>query len=333
MMIFVTGVAGFIGYHVAAKLLAQGQHVVGVDNCNDYYDVALKKARLKQLEGKEGFSFIHADIADKAKIAELFKHYQPEIVIHLAAQAGVRYSLENPDAYIHSNIQGLMTILEGCRHHPVKHLIAASSSSVYGLNTKMPFSEHDGVDHPVSLYAATKRSGELIAHSYSHLYDIPITCLRFFTVYGPWGRPDMALFLFTKAILDGRPIKVFNQGKMSRDFTYIDDVVEGVLRLMEHVPTPMAGSSNPSVSPEAPFRVFNIGHHTPVKLLDMIGCLENALGKTAQKEMLPMQPGDVHATYADVDDLYTAVGYQPTTPIEQGIAHFVQWYLEFNAQK
>lgn len=328
----VTGVAGFVGYHVAERLLNQGKEVLGIDNVNDYYDVGLKRARLERLAPHERFKFIEADLAGRDEVATAFADYRPEVVVHLAAQAGVRYSLQNPHAYVDSNLVGFVNILEGCRHNGVQHLVYASSSSVYGANTTIPFSVSHNVDHPVSLYAATKKSNELMAHTYSHLYRLPTTGLRFFTVYGPWGRPDMAYFLFTKAILDGRPIDVFNNGNMRRDFTYIDDVVEGVLRTAEHVATPdPAWDSNdpdPGTS-SAPYRVYNIGNNQPVELLRMIQILERALGVEAVKNFLPMQPGDVQETYANVDDLVRDVGFRPSTSLEDGLGRFVEWYRGF----
>ncbi len=332
MSVLVTGAAGFIGFHVSRRLLAAGMKVVGLDNLNDYYDVGLKNDRLKILLQDKNFSFAKLDLVDTKGMQELFKSGAFQQVVNLAAQAGVRYSLENPKAYIDSNISGFLNILEGCRHNQVEHLIYASSSSVYGLNTKMPFSVHGNVDHPVSLYAASKKANELMAHSYSHLYGLPVTGLRFFTVYGPWGRPDMALFLFTKAILAGEPIKVFNQGEMQRDFTYVDDIVEGIFRLIPHLPASNSdwdgGSPDPGSSP-APYRLYNIGNHSPVQLLDFIAILEKELGKKAKKVLLPMQPGDVPATYADVADLQSAVGFSPATPLEQGVEEFVRWYRDY----
>lgn len=330
MKFLVTGAAGFIGFYVSARLCEAGHDVIGLDNLNDYYDVNLKHARLKELQPHENFSFVELDLADRDGMADLFAEEKFDRVIHLAAQAGVRYSLENPFAYVDSNLVGMMTILEGCRHNNVEHLVYASSSSVYGMNTKMPFSTEDGVDHPVSLYAATKKSNELMAHSYSHLYDIPTTGLRFFTVYGPWGRPDMAPFLFTKAILNGDPIKVFNHGKMLRDFTFVDDIVEGVIRIQDVVPTRDASRemTNPSSS-KAPYRVFNIGNNEPIELMTFIQAIENAAGKEAIKEYLPMQPGDVPATYADVADLEKSVGFKPSTSIQDGMNKFVAWYKNF----
>lgn len=332
MRLLVTGSAGFIGFHVAQRLLARGDEVIGVDNVNDYYDVRLKEARLAQLEGHSNYRFVKTDVADRSSMARLFKDIRPERVIHLAAQAGVRYSLTNPYAYVESNVVGFLNILEGCRHNAVEHLVYASSSSVYGANTQMPFSIHDNVDHPVSLYAATKKANELMAHTYSHLYRLPTTGLRFFTVYGPWGRPDMALFIFTSAILEGRPISVFNNGKMRRDFTYIDDIVEGVIRICDRVATADARWSGDAPDPgtsSAPYRLYNIGNNNPVDLLHLIEVLEKCLGSQAEKNFLPMQPGDVPATYADVDDLVCDIGFQPTTPVEQGVAKFADWYRTY----
>jgi UDP-glucuronate 4-epimerase len=329
MRILLTGAAGFIGYHVAARLLDRGDEVVGVDVVNDYYDVRLKEARLARLAGRPGFSFHRLDLADRAGTADLFRATRPARVIHLAAQAGVRYSLANPMAYVDSNLVGFVNVLEGCRHHAVEHLVYASSSSVYGANATMPFSIHDNVDHPLSLYAATKKANELMAHTYSHLYRIPTTGLRFFTVYGPWGRPDMAPFLFTKAILAGQPIDVFNEGRMRRDFTYIDDIVEGVVRVADRVAEPNPAWSGEHPDPgtsRAPYRIYNIGNNQPVELLHFIGCLEDSLGIRATKRMLPMQPGDVPATCADVDDLTRDVGFRPSTPVEDGVRRFVEWY-------
>ena len=327
--ILVTGAAGFIGFHLAQRLLARGDAVTGLDNLNDYYEVSLKEARLKQLTDRANFRFVRLDLADRAGMAELFAKERFDVVINLAAQAGVRYSLINPHAYIDANLAGFMNILEGCRHHGVKHLVYASSSSVYGANTAMPFSVHDNVDHPVSLYAASKKANELMAHTYSHLYNLPTTGLRFFTVYGPWGRPDMALFLFTRAILAGKPIDVFNHGKMRRDFTYIDDIVEGVVRVADNIAAPNPAWSGDAPDPgtsRAPYRLYNIGNHSPVELMRLIEVLEDALGKTAEKNFLPIQPGDVPATYADVDDLIRDVGFKPETPIEEGVGRFVEWY-------
>lgn len=328
----VTGAAGFIGFFVAQRLCAQGHQVVGLDNLNDYYDVGLKEARLAVLQREPGFRFVRLDLSDRQGIADLFAREKFNRVIHLAAQAGVRYSLDNPLTYVDSNLLGHMTILEGCRHHQVEHLVYASSSSVYGMNKKMPFATEDSVDHPVSLYAATKKANELMSHTYSHLYGIPTTGLRFFTVYGPWGRPDMALFKFTKAILENRPIDIYNNGDLSRDFTYIDDIVEGILRIDQVIPQQdpswMVESGSPGDS-SAPYRIYNIGNGRPVKLLDFVAALENALGKTAQKNFLPMQPGDVYATYADTQNLYAATGYQPSVGVEEGVARFVEWYRNF----
>lgn len=332
MTVLVTGAAGFIGFHLSRRLLAAGVEVVGLDNLNDYYDVELKKDRLAILLQTQNFTFVELDLIDTSGMEKLFKEHSFQRVVNLAAQAGVRYSLENPKAYVDSNLSGFLNILEGCRHNRVEHLVYASSSSVYGLNSSMPFSVHDNVDHPLSLYAASKKANELMAHSYSHLYGMSVTGLRFFTVYGPWGRPDMALFLFTKAILAGEPIKVFNQGKMERDFTYVDDIVEGIVRLLPTLPQPNpewdGAAPDPGSSP-APYRLYNIGNHSPVKLLDFIALIEKALGRKARKELLPMQPGDVPATYADVEALNQAVGFSPDTPLEKGIAEFVQWYRDY----
>ncbi|WP_306533199.1 NAD-dependent epimerase [Geobacter sp.] len=330
--VLVTGAAGFIGFHLSKRLLDRGDRVVGLDNLNDYYDVNLKLDRLRQLEGREGFRFVRASLADRPALEELFAGERFDVVVNLAAQAGVRYSLENPHAYVESNLVGFMNILEGCRHHSVKHLVYASSSSVYGANTKMPFSVHHNVDHPVSLYAATKKANELMAHTYSSLYGLPTTGLRFFTVYGPWGRPDMALFLFTRAIVEGRPIDVFNHGRMQRDFTYVDDIVEGVVRVMDRTPEPNSVWSGDRPDPGtsyAPYRIYNIGNNSPVELLTFIETIEKCLGKTAEKNFLPLQAGDVPATYADVDDLMNDVGFKPTTPIGEGVARFVKWYREY----
>lgn len=325
----VTGAAGFIGFHLAKRLLAEGCSVIGLDNLNDYYDVELKKARLAILEEDSNFQFVFAHVEDRLAIERLFAENKIHIVVHLAAQAGVRYSLQNPHSYIQSNIVGFLNILEGCRHHDVEHLVYASSSSVYGANEKMPFSTSDNVDHPVSLYAATKKSNELMAHTYSHLYNLPTTGLRFFTVYGPWGRPDMALFLFTKAILNDEPIKVFNYGKMARDFTYIDDIIEGVVRVIPNPPKgdPDFDKSNPNpASSHAPYKVYNIGNGQPVQLMEFIETLEKHLGRIAKKEFLPLQPGDVPKTYADVTDLVRDVGFGPSTSVDEGIRRFVDWY-------
>jgi UDP-glucuronate 4-epimerase len=327
--ILVTGAAGFIGFHLCKRLLERGDTVTGLDNLNDYYDVTLKQARLDQLSGRENFSFVRLDLADRQGMTDLFAREAFDVVVNLAAQAGVRYSLVNPHAYVDANLVGFMNILEGCRHHAVKHLVYASSSSVYGANTAMPFSVHDNVDHPVSLYAASKKANELMAHTYSHLYRLPTTGLRFFTVYGPWGRPDMALFLFTRAILSGQPIDVFNHGKMRRDFTYIDDIVEGVVRVVDRPAQPNPAWSGEVPDPgtsAAPYRVYNIGNNSPVELMHLIEVLEDALGRKAEKNFLPIQPGDVPATYADVDDLVRDAGFKPATPIESGVRNFVEWY-------
>ncbi|NWN91412.1 NAD-dependent epimerase [Marinobacter adhaerens] len=332
MKILVTGTAGFIGSQLALRLLDRGDEVIGVDNVNDYYDVNLKEARLARLTGHSGFTEVREDVADRPVMAEIFEKHRPERVVHLAAQAGVRYSLENPNAYVDANLVGFMNILEGCRHNGVKHLVYASSSSVYGANETMPFSVHDNVDHPLSLYAASKKANELMAHTYSHLYGLPTTGLRFFTVYGPWGRPDMALFIFTKKILAGEPIDVFNHGNHKRDFTYIDDIVEGVIRTLDQVaqPNPDWDGKKPETgTSKAPYRIYNIGSNNPVELSRFIEIIEDRTGKKAQKNLLPMQPGDVPATYADVDDLINDVGYKPATDVEEGIARFVDWYREF----
>ena len=329
MKILVTGTAGFIGNHLALKLLERGDEVIGIDNLNDYYDVNLKLARLDRIKDHANFTDVRADISDRETMEQLFKQHQPQRVVNLAAQAGVRYSIENPHAYIESNIVGYLNILEGCRHNNVEHLVYASSSSVYGANESMPFSVHDNVDHPLSLYAASKKSNELMAHTYSNLYNLPTTGLRFFTVYGPWGRPDMALFLFTKAIKEGKKIDVFNYGKHRRDFTYIDDIIEGIIRTLDNVAQPNADWSGKNPDPgtsKAPWRVYNIGNQSPVELMDYIETLEKYLGKTAEKVLLPLQPGDVPDTYADVEALVKDVGYKPNTTIEQGIEKFVAWY-------
>ena len=330
--ILVTGVAGFIGFHTATRLLERGERVIGLDNVNDYYDVRLKKARLAKLKPFKQFTFTKTDLVDRVKIRRLFANQPIAKVVHLAAQAGVRYSLVNPHAYTDSNIEGFLNILEGCRHAKVEHLVYASSSSVYGGNTQMPFSIHDNADHPLSLYAASKKANELMAHGYAHLYRIPCTGLRFFTVYGPWGRPDMALFIFTKAILEGKPIEVYNHGKLRRDFTYVDDIVEGVIRTLDHPATPNQAWSGDRPDPgtsSAPARIYNIGNHQPVELLRFIEVLEQTIGKNAKKKMLPIQPGNVPATYADIEDLSRDVGFKSMTPIEVGIPRFVQWYREF----
>lgn len=332
MKVLVTVAAGFIGMSVAQRLLARGDEVVGLDNLNDYYEVSLKESRLALLQVQAGFRFVRMDVAHRDDIAALFAQQRFDAVVHLAAQAGVRYSLRNPHAYVDSNLVGFVNVLEGCRHHQVRHLVYASSSSVYGGNTKMPFAESDAVDHPVSLYAATKKANELMAHTYSHLYGLPTTGLRFFTVYGPWGRPDMALFLFTKAILEQRPIEVYNFGRMQRDFTYVDDVADGVVRVLDRPasaePAFDAAQPNPATS-HAPYRVFNIGNRNPVPLLDFIGYIEQALGRKAEKRLLPMQDGDVLATYADVQALADWVGSVPATPLQQGVDRFVAWYRSY----
>ena len=332
MKVLITGAAGFIGSDLSLRLLERGDEVIGIDNLNDYYDPALKEARLARTKDHPAFTDVRIDIEDRAGMAELFEQHKPDGVVNLAAQAGVRYSLENPNAYIDTNVVGFMNILEGCRHNDVKHLVYASSSSVYGSNTKMPFSVHDNVDHPVSIYAATKKANELMAHTYSHLYRIPTTGLRFFTVYGPWGRPDMALFKFTQKILAGEPIDVFNYGKHRRDFTYIDDIVEGVIRTLDHIPEPnpdWSGDHPDSASSTAPYALYNIGNNEPVELMHYIEVLEDCLGEKAEKNMLPLQPGDVPDTYADVEDLVKDVDYKPDMSVEQGVANFVAWYRDF----
>lgn len=334
--IFLTGCAGFIGFHLTNRLISEGYEVIGLDNLNSYYDVSLKESRLAILKRQDGFSFVKASLEDTEAVNGVFANNKIGTVINLAAQAGVRYSLVNPKAYIDSNIAGFLNILEGCRHNNIGHLIYASSSSVYGANTAIPFSVHNNVDHPVSLYAATKKANELMAHSYSHLYGIPVTGLRFFTVYGPWGRPDMALFLFTKAILEGKPIKVYNYGKMMRDFTYIDDIVEGIVRLIPRIPqsnTSWNGDDPDPATSRAPYRIYNIGNNNPVELSEFISTLERKLGKEAIKEYLPLQQGDVLKTYADVDDLIRDVGFKPHTPIEEGIEKFVDWYKDYFSVK
>ena len=334
--VLVTGSAGFIGYHLSKRLLKDGCHVTGIDNLNPYYDVSLKEARLKKLTSFENFSFFKIDISDRETVEKIFKSTQFEVVVNLAAQAGVRYSLKNPRAYIDANIVGFVNILECCRHNNVRHLVFASSSSVYGANTKMPFSVHHNVDHPVSLYAATKKANELMAHTYSHLYGLSCTGLRFFTVYGPWGRPDMALFLFTRAILERQPIKVFNHGRMQRDFTYIDDIIEGVVRIMERLPEPDPTWSGDDPDPGtsyARYKIYNIGNNNPVELMKFIAVIEKVLGLKAKKEFLDIQPGDVVATYADIDDLIKDVGFKPQTPIEIGIKRFVTWFKEYYGYK
>ncbi len=331
--VLVTGAAGFIGSHVVRRLLETGRRVAGVDNMSAYYDPALKQARLRQFEGHAGFRFFKLDLADRAGVAALFAAEKFPYVVHLAAQAGVRYSLQDPHAYIDANVQGFTNILEGCRHNGCRHLLYASSSSVYGANTKLPFSTADNVDHPISLYAASKKANELMAHSYAHLFRLPATGLRFFTVYGPWGRPDMAMWIFARAIMEGRPVRLFNHGKMRRDFTYVDDVVESVVRLIERpaAPDPSWSGDRPDPSRSAaPWRIYNIGNNQPTDVPHVVDLLEKALGRTAPREMLPMQPGDVPATYADVDDLMRDVGFRPSTPIADGVARFVAWYREYH---
>jgi len=330
--ILVTGAAGFIGFHLSRRYLDAGRSVVGYDNLNDYYDVSLKQARLNVLKINPAFQFVHADLGNAATLNRLFEQHKFEVVVNLAAQAGVRYSLLNPQAYVESNLLGFVNILEACRHHGARHLLYASSSSVYGGVTKMPFSVHQNVDHPLSVYAATKKSNELLAHAYSHLFRLPTTGLRFFTVYGPWGRPDMAMFIFTRAILAGRPIQIFNHGRMERDFTYIDDIIEGIFRLTDKLPQPDASWNGDAPDPgrsSAPYRLYNIGNSKPVPLMQLIGVLEGCLGIEAKKEFLPMQPGDVPATYADIEDLAHEVGFEPRTGIEVGTAQFVGWYKEY----
>ena len=332
MKVLVTGAAGFIGSALSLRLLERGDEVIGIDNLNDYYDVVLKQARLKRTTDHAGFTDIRMDLEDRAGIAAVFAEHRPDRVVNLAAQAGVRYSLENPHAYVDTNLVGFTNILEGCRHGGVEHLVYASSSSVYGANTRMPFSVHDNVDHPVSLYAASKKANELMAHTYSHLYRLPTTGLRFFTVYGPWGRPDMALFLFTRNILAGKPIDVFNYGNHRRDFTYIDDIVEGVVRVIDTIPEPdpdWSGDAPDSATSSAPYKLYNIGNNQPVELMHYIEVLEDCLGRKAEKNLLPLQAGDVPGTYADVADLVRYVGYQPDTAIEEGVARFVDWYRDY----
>ena len=332
MKVLLTGAAGFIGMHTAQALCARGDEVLGIDNLNSYYDVRLKEARLARLEGRPGFRFMRAEIADRLAMTALFAAEKPQRVVHLAAQAGFRYAAENPAAYVDANLVGFGNILEGCRHRQVEHLVFASSSSVYGSNTDMPFREAHGADHPLSLYAASKRANELMAHSYAHLYGLPVSGLRFFTVYGPWGRPDMSLFSFTKKILAGEPIEIFNMGRHARDFTYIDDIVEGVVRTLDHVAAPGPDFDPRRPAPDcssAPCQIYNIGNNQPVELLHFIACLEQALGKQAIRKLLPLQPGDVEATYADVDKLANAVGFRPRTSIEEGIKRFVTWYRNF----
>jgi len=332
MRFLVTGAAGFIGYHTAEALLGRGDEVIGLDNLDTYYEVKLKEARLSRLQGRNGFAFHRLDLTDRAGMERLFSQARPQRVIHLAAQPGVRYSLENPHAYINSNVVGTLHVLEGCRHNGVEHLVLASSSSVYGANTVMPSSVHQNVDHPLSLYAASKKADELMAHTYAHLYCLPVTALRFFTVYGPWGRPDMAPFVFTRKILAGEPIDVFNNGHHVRDFTYIDDIVEGVVRTADRIAAPnpdWSGERPDPATSSAPYRLYNIGNNNPVELMHFIACLEKALGREAKKNFLPMQPGDVPNTFADVDDLIADVGFKPATPIEEGLARFVAWYRSY----
>ena len=332
MQILVTGAAGFIGFHLSERLLNEGHQVIGIDILNDYYDVKLKEDRLAKLTDRDKFTFAKIDLADRVGMEKLFDQYEFESVINLGAQAGVRYSLQNPRAYLDSNLTGFGNILEGCRHHKIKHLVYASSSSVYGANTKIPFSVHDNVDHPISLYAATKKANELMAHSYSHLYRLPTTGLRFFTVYGPWGRPDMAPMLFAKAILAGKPIDVFNYGKMQRDFTYVDDIVEGIIKVMHKIPAPnlqWVGTDPDPATSKAPYRIYNIGNNQPIELMYFIEVLEKCLGIEAKKNVLPMQPGDVPTTYADVSDLIADVGFKPDTSIEVGVKRFVDWYRAY----
>ncbi|MBT1690209.1 NAD-dependent epimerase [Dawidia soli] len=330
--VLVTGAAGFIGFHLSQKLIKRGFEVIGIDNVNDYYDVNLKRSRLAILKSLPAFTFIQADLADQKSINKIFSEQKPDYVVNLAAQAGVRYSLVNPHAYLESNLHGFLNILEACRHNQVKHLVYASSSSVYGANTKMPFSVHHNVDHPISLYAASKKSNELMAHTYSVLFNLPTTGLRFFTVYGPYGRPDMALFIFTKAIIEGKPIDVYNQGKMRRDFTYVDDIVESISRLTTHIPTPNPEWNGMQPDPAtsfAPYRIYNIGNNRPTELMYFIEVIEQKLGKKAIKNLMPIQDGDVPATFADVDDLMRAVDFKPSTPIEVGIGNFIDWYKEY----
>lgn len=331
--VLVTGAAGFIGFHVARRLLESGRNVVGLDNLNSYYDPKLKEARRDQLAKFDGFSFVKLDLANRAGMSALFAEHRFPHVVHLAAQAGVRHSLIDPYAYVDANLVGFTNVLEGCRHHGCKHLLYASSSSVYGANTRMPFSVHDNVDHPLSLYGASKKANELMAHAYAHLYHLPTTGLRFFTVYGPWGRPDMAMWIFASSIIAGRPIKLFNRGQMRRDFTYVADVVEAVVRLVEHVPTgnpQWSGEAPDPGSSVAPWRVYNIGNNNPVELLEVVRLLEDAIGMKAKRELAPMQPGDVPATYADVDDLIREVGFKPATPIKDGIERFIKWYRDYH---
>jgi UDP-glucuronate 4-epimerase len=335
MRVLVTGTAGFIGSHLAQRLLARGDEVVGFDNLSDYYDVNLKRARLARFADHPRYTHVTADLADRAAVEACFAAHRPQRVVNLAAQAGVRYAAQNPHVYVSSNVTGFMHVLEGCRHHGVEHLVFASTSSVYGANTRMPFSEHHPTEHPLTLYAATKKANESMAHGYAHLYGLPCTGLRFFTVYGPWGRPDMALFLFTRAILAGEPIKVFNHGHHQRDFTYVDDIVEGVVRALDRVAAPnptWSGQAPDPATSTAPFRIYNIGNQNPVQLLRYIEVLEECLGKKAQRELLPLQAGDVPDTWADVTDLASDVGYRPQTPVEVGVRRFVDWYLDYHGQ-
>jgi UDP-glucuronate 4-epimerase len=332
--ILVTGAAGFIGFHLAERLLKRGEEVIGLDNLNDYYDVQLKEARLARLEKHPSFQFVRADLADQQAVADLFDHHRPGRVVNLAAQAGVRYSLTNPHGYVNANLVGFLNVLEGCRHGAVEHLVFASSSSVYGANSRLPFSVQDNVDHPLSLYAASKKANEMMAHSYAHLYEIPCTGLRFFTVYGPWGRPDMAYFRFTEAILRGQPIDLYNYGQHRRDFTYIDEIVEGITRVLDRPARPnpeWRGDAPDPASSTAPYRLYNIGNHQPVELLYLIELLEKALGRKARKNLLPMQPGDIEDTVADVAALERDVGFAPSTPIEEGVARFVAWFREYHS--
>lgn len=332
MKVLVTGSAGFIGSALSLRLLERGDEVIGIDNLNDYYEVGLKKARLARTASHPGFTDLRISLEDRKAIAEAFQQHKPDRTVNLAAQAGVRYSLENPLAYVDSNLVGFANILEGCRHNGVGHLVYASSSSVYGANTNMPFSVHHNVDHPLSLYAASKKANELMAHTYSHLYELPTTGLRFFTVYGPWGRPDMALFMFTRSILTGKPIDVFNYGNHRRDFTYVDDIVEGIIRVLDQAAAPnpdWSGGAPDSATSSAPYRLYNIGNNSPVELMRYIEVLEDCLGKKAEKNLLPLQPGDVPDTYADVSDLIQDTGYKPATPVEEGVARFVEWYREY----
>ncbi|MBR1190570.1 NAD-dependent epimerase [Bradyrhizobium sp. AUGA SZCCT0160] len=331
--VLVTGAAGFIGFHVAERLLSEGRNVVGLDNINDYYDPKLKEARLDRLKQHANFTFVKLDLTDRGGVKALFEQHRFAYVVHLAAQAGVRYSIDHPHAYVDSNIEGFINVLEGCRHHGGRHLLFASSSSVYGANSKLPFSVHDNVDHPISLYAASKKANELMAHTYSHLYGLPTTGLRFFTVYGPWGRPDMAIFLFAKAIIEGQPIKLFNHGQMRRDFTYVDDVAHAIVRVLGRPPegnsTWNSESPDPSSS-AAPWKIYNIGNNRPEDLMHVVSVLEKALGKSAKRELLPMQPGDVPATYADIEDLASDIGFRPSTTIEEGVGRFVKWYRDYH---